>query len=383
MRLRQLDVLRAVAVLLVMFRHLEEGRDNPGLVGLVAHMNTAPIDVGHAAELLGRLLYRVGWVGVDLFFVLSGFLVSGLLFREHQKHRKIRPGRFLIRRGLKIYPLFYLFLLSTVLAIVFFTDRTFARGSILCEALFVQNYGPNVWGHTWSLAIEEHFYLLLVALLLGLSKWGQMARIPAIFLVVALGCLGARVLTTALIPAFDFKTHVFATHLRLDALFYGVVLSYAWHFERARLAFCERGLSRPFVLLGGLLLFTPALFLKQDHPVMRTVGLSCLSLGGVLVILWSMTGPPVESRALGRVANALAWMGAYSYSIYLWHVPVLVVAAPITANVLNRVLGRPLGTLGELTVYVVGSVVAGVVTARLVEFPVLVLRDRWFPGEVK
>ena len=55
-----------------------------------------------------------GWVGVDLFFVLSGFLVSGLLFQEYQRHGKIRVGRFLIRRGFKIYPSFYVFIAAVI-----------------------------------------------------------------------------------------------------------------------------------------------------------------------------------------------------------------------------------------------------------------------------
>src|SRR5437762_8327462 len=87
MRLRQLDFLRGIAVLLVLFRH----------------------------DALTEFLYKIGWVGVDLFFVLSGFLVSGLLFSEFIKYGNIKPGLFLIRRGFKIYPLFYTFLLVTVI----------------------------------------------------------------------------------------------------------------------------------------------------------------------------------------------------------------------------------------------------------------------------
>ncbi len=86
MRNQTLDVLRAVAVLLVFSRH-----------------STGALLVSH-----------LGWVGVDLFFVLSGFLVSGLLFREYQQDGQLLPGRFLIRRGFKIYPQFYLLVVVTI-----------------------------------------------------------------------------------------------------------------------------------------------------------------------------------------------------------------------------------------------------------------------------
>src|SRR5579862_6467579 len=84
-RNKRLDVLRCVAILAVIFRHTE----------------------------IWALMRRVGWIGVDLFFVLSGFLISGLLFSEYKKRHAISLKQFFIRRGLKIYPAFYVFLLLT------------------------------------------------------------------------------------------------------------------------------------------------------------------------------------------------------------------------------------------------------------------------------
>src|SRR6185295_15310789 len=86
-----LDVLRGVAVLLVLFRHFD----------------TPPEELMHPVRAVVMWLNRVGWIGVDLFFVLSGFLVSGLLFEEYERHGTLRVGRFLVRRGFKIYPGFY------------------------------------------------------------------------------------------------------------------------------------------------------------------------------------------------------------------------------------------------------------------------------------
>src|SRR5437667_23212 len=90
-RSKELDCLRCVAVFLVLCRHL------PDLPDSLWGPFRVPV----------HLLYEAGWAGVDLFFVLSGFLISGLLFREHQQYRRIDFKQFLVRRGLKVYPSFY------------------------------------------------------------------------------------------------------------------------------------------------------------------------------------------------------------------------------------------------------------------------------------
>src|SRR5439155_942750 len=135
------------------------------------------------------------------------------------------------------------------------TSRALPCPGLLCEALFVQNYGPNLWGHTWSLAVEEHFYLLLGALLLALSARGRsnpFAVLPLLFVGVALLELLARVSTALAQPVFEHKLHVFPTHLRLDSLFVGVILSYYHHFEPDKLAFVRR--ARLPILAASLLL---------------------------------------------------------------------------------------------------------------------------------
>ena len=143
-RLPFLDILRALAILLVLGRHI-------------------PWSWTEGTDLLSASLViwqRGGWIGVDLFFVLSGFLVSGLLFREYEAFGSVQAGRFLVRRGLKLYPAFWAFL-ATSLIVLSWQGSTLRWGSIVAELLFVQNYFEGVWIHTWTLAVEEHFYLLL------------------------------------------------------------------------------------------------------------------------------------------------------------------------------------------------------------------------------
>jgi peptidoglycan/LPS O-acetylase OafA/YrhL len=141
-RNRRLDVLRCIAVVLVMLHH-----------GGISHFFS-----------------QAGWAGVDLFFVLSGFLISGLLFSEYRKRHAISFKRFFIRRGLKIYPAFYGYLLLTAITSYKVLGSMTPPAQYLHEIFFVQNYWPGVWNHTWSLAVEEHFYIFLPIFLLVLVR---------------------------------------------------------------------------------------------------------------------------------------------------------------------------------------------------------------------
>jgi peptidoglycan/LPS O-acetylase OafA/YrhL len=168
-----LDVLRGVAILLVVLHHL------------------------------GVPVFRTGgWIGVDLFFVLSGFLISGLLFREWKETGTINIGRFYARRGFKIYPAFWA-LMAVTLAVNYWTPGIpsfpVTGRSIMAELSFTQNYWRAIWGQTWSLAVEEHFYLLLPLLLWLLQRRdpkNPFRLLPTAFAVTALLELGLRVATT-------------------------------------------------------------------------------------------------------------------------------------------------------------------------------------------
>lgn len=347
-RLVSLDVLRAIAVLLVLGRHLPRLDELARALGPFGG--------------LAVIAQRGGWIGVDLFFVLSGFLVSGLLFREYQRHREIRPGHFLLRRGLKIYPAFYVLLAVTVWA------RESVYGpAVVCEALFVQNYGPSLWDHTWSLAVEEHFYLAAALLLPLLARrpGEPFARLPKIFFFyIALPVLALRVVN-GLVFDYTHRTHLYPTLLRIDSLAFGVLLSYYFHF--AHETFLERaGRRRAALVAGGaLLLLPPFLWPLETTPFISTAGFTLLYLGSGMIL----AGLVAEERPAGRLARGLAWIGAYSYSIYLWHLPVR-----------RFVLSSELSAGRAALLYGAGSVVLGVVMAVVIEVPVLRLRDRLLPS---
>jgi peptidoglycan/LPS O-acetylase OafA/YrhL len=286
------------------------------------------------------------WIGVDLFFVLSGFLISGLLFDDIKVRGKISIWRFYIRRGFKIYPPFYFFLFCS-----FLVDPAIRALPFWHEILFVQNYLPYVWGHTWSLAIEEHFYLALPLLLAALVRFHRVHWIPFLGLAISIACLLIRTIYCAL---GAWERVPFFTHTRIDSLFLGVVLGYFFHFQKQKFV----GWTSNWILFVGVMLALPA-FLLMNHPaVLFSVGLTANSCAFGCVLVWFVNRPSLRVRALETI-------GTHSYSIYLWHLPIVLVLR----NEFRGSLVMFLATIGLCVMF-------GIVMAHIVEFPMLALRDR-------
>ncbi len=364
MRNKRLDVLRCIAILLVIARHTYPG-----------------IWIGKA-----------GWMGVDLFFVLSGFLISGLLFAEYKKNHSINWKRFLIRRGLKLYPAFYVFLFATFLTQLGFKQVS-GLSNYLGEIFYVQNYGPYIWSHTWSLAVEEHFYILLLIFLLVLARFSSDREnpfriMPRAFIFVAIACLASRIVTSAAIPAehvepwFTYRPVWVSTNDRMDSLFFGVLLGYFHHFGPHSLerALGSRRKSVALAILASVVLGFCS-FLSTENEFLLTVGLSLiyLAFGIVLLLCLRMQGvlPTAFVPLATQVGRGFATVGMYSYSIYLWHAFVLT-WVPVFIQRIFRLKGLPRGIS---LFYVLLSILFGISMSLLVEYPVLRLRDRIFPSK--
>src|SRR5258706_10895530 len=263
-RLIYLDVLRAAAILLV----------------LGAHTIAFKLPENTFGFRLFELWRHMGWVGVDLFFVLSGFLIGGLLFAEYRKYQGIHFGRFLIRRAFKIWPGYLVLLAALAVWDIKHLESTprEAASHLWPYSLQIQNYiGPLVEeiGQTWSLAVEEHFYLLLpllLAILIGImprparsGPSGPFRSLPWFCLGLMVLCLALRIWTWRAHRPFkgDDDTSAFTihwpTHLRLDSLFVGVTLAYATQFARERIDALRRWKS--VILLISLACFIPPGFM--------------------------------------------------------------------------------------------------------------------------
>jgi peptidoglycan/LPS O-acetylase OafA/YrhL len=285
-------------------------------------------------------LARLGWSGVDLFFVLSGFLITGLLVDAKGGPRYYR--NFYVRRTLRIFPLYYAFLFFTFRVAPWLWPDTqlaaMARESMegRSEAWYWL-YGSNVlfardenFGHpnlavTWSLAIEEQFYLvwpLIVALTSRRTLMWTCAGliVTALALRTALVVGGAHAILPYVLPV-----------CRVDALASGALVALAMRSDQpGPVAAPRRLLTVARIVAPAAALIVLAIWYIEDpfdnadwsDPLMQTAGYTSLALGYAAIVALA-AGGRADSWLVGFFRlSALRTLGRYSYALYLFHVPV-------------------------------------------------------------
>lgn len=338
-----LDVVRGVAIVLALGWHFSR-----------LPSGNAVLD---ALQWPGRVF---GWAGVDLFFVLSGFLVGRLVLQEHQKTGRFRGGRFTVRRVLKLWPVLYLFLGVHALL----GDQPWSS-YLWQNALHVQNYAGTSLTHLWSLAVEEHFYLALAVVFPLLARRRVSPRVLAGLLgALIVGALALR--TVAVAGGIGEVFLQWRTHFRVDALAAGVLLAVvSVHagdtFDRL---LARRWLWAGVTAAGVWFLAT----VGKEGALGGTLGYSVAWLTGVAFLLLLHRAPWV-ARARW-VSAPLAALGRYSYGIYIWHV----FAAESALGALG--LGYEAASPAAQVVKYGTAVAAGVAATLVVERPALRLRDR-------
>jgi len=246
--------------------------------------------------------------------------------------------------------------------------RAVTTKQYLHEVFFVQSYLQPIWQHTWSLSVEEHFYLLLPMALWAMQRFDRspdpFRHLLKVFAVAAVACPILRVVAThqrgwsVLMPTMQ-------SHLRVDALLFGVLLCYLRQFRPEM--YRQLAQSRAGLVMMAVAAITLLAFHKEDAAMM-TFGLTFLYLGfGFLLIRTVDASPPRIARF---VVRPLASIGIYSYSIYLWHV--------VVRLALLRGMGLPNSFL-HFAIYLGVSVLLGIGASKLIEIPVLAYRDRYFP----
>jgi peptidoglycan/LPS O-acetylase OafA/YrhL len=292
------------------------------------------------------------------------------LFEEYKQHGRVSLRRFLIRRGLKIYPGFYVLLVLYGAFDIVLTPKCGpgVLSSVLHEAIFVQNYTTALFNHTWSLAVEEHFYLAIGCAIAFLALRQALGVVPFLCAAILPICLALRLI--AYVPHREVT--LYPTHLRIDALAWGVIISYVFHFRPAIIAAVVRHRG----LVGGIcaLSVLPVFLTDLDESwYVQTYGLSVnyLAFGGLVAIAASA---PAAARP-GWLLTRVAPLGAYSYSAYLWHM-----FAKRALSLVRRrgVINWPYPV--ELALFALLTFAIGVLMAKLVEFPILRIRDRYWPS---
>lgn len=377
-RMPALDGLRGIAILLVLYCH-----------------GTVIERVGMVERLM-RSAAEIGWIGVDLFFVLSGFLITGILVDAKGQDNYFR--NFYMRRTLRIFPLYYAVLLVFFVITPAVAPRLAEIWGVppqeggqvwywlylanFYQAFHVQEHVLNV---SWSLAIEEQFYLTWPLVVFFLSRRTLMWVTAGMF-VLAIGLrIGLHYTGGTWLMAFNF------TPARLDALATGawIALFLRGPGSRARMITGARILA-PAALVAVVSLLGWVYFVANyrsgivSSPAyfMFAFSLFAVAFGGLLII--SLAAP--EKSLLGRVLRSriLAVFGKYSYAIYLLHSPIMEL---LRVSLWQEDHVEAFGSryLGQLIFYVLGvalSVMAAWMSWHLFEKWFLELK-RFFPMHKK
>lgn len=339
-----LDTLRACAIVMVICRHARE------------------ILTGDFFGQFWKGVFNLGWIGVDLFFVLSGFLIGSQLIQSVQKDGRVDFRRFYLKRSLRILPSYYAVVALYALLPSFREQPEF--GPIWRFLLFVMNYGRDgdAFSHAWSLCVEEHFYLafpLLVAAWAWRPQWFRPAVLCAMALIgVVLLRFGLWAADAPFYPAVYRPSH---THL--DGLAVGVALAFL---KVTRADLWTRLTARPLALvLAGVALVALGFF-ELPAPIPYVTSFSFVSLGFGALVAAAMA--PGFWLARVRVPGA-ATMATLAFALYLTHKQMLHLAKITVAEYMNQ---------PELTVLLSLVLMASAACALHfgVERPFLKLRDR-------
>jgi peptidoglycan/LPS O-acetylase OafA/YrhL len=343
-----LDVLRSIAILVVFSGHY-----------------VYEFEGVHWVQKLPMFFW--GWTGVDLFFVLSGYLIGTQLWKEVNRTSGIRIGRFLLRRGLRIWPLYYGFV--AFVAVEGFFGRSI--NGLWSDACFLSNYFHCQIGGGWSLSTEEQFYILAPVSIALFSLFLKPRRLW----VIPVGGLLVLILNRAVVIHYstlsiaDLRQKLYlpmATHA--DGLAIGLLLAWFGIFypelmkaKRLRLSACAT-----MVVLG--------IVLYAINQVLFNYTALALIFGAAA--LWGI--------GLEKTPRPLAWHGFYiisrlSYGMYLNHFGLLSRLRELLLGV--RHSGGEAAFWALYLVSLLLSLAIAFVTFQLIEWPFLQIRARWMASE--
>jgi peptidoglycan/LPS O-acetylase OafA/YrhL len=307
----------------------------------------AALDGLRACAVLAVLLYhaevgvvRGGFLGVEIFFVISGYLITSLLLAEHRRDGALDLREFWLRRARRLLPAFFVVLLATLAyAVVFLPDEVASmRGDAVAALGYVANWyqvlehrsyfdvvgRPSPFQHFWSLAVEEQFYLVWpLALAALLRRRGE--RLP---LAVA---AGVAVLSSALVaylyrPDADPSRIYYGTDTRAGGLMAGAALAFVccpgWRWRRAGPVLLDLAGFGSFAVLAAVVIC-----LAEFGPLLYRGGLAGVDLATALLLAVVVHRRPPAIAGLLRW-KPLVWIGVRSYGIYLWHWPVFALTRP-------------------------------------------------------
>jgi peptidoglycan/LPS O-acetylase OafA/YrhL len=323
--------------------------------------------------------FRGGFLGVEIFFVLSGFLITTLLVREWDRTRTIALGHFYARRALRLLPALAVVLIAAQVWAGVTSDHGQAHNiynDSWTTLFYVQNWfnhnsfaEVSVLSHAWSLAVEEQFYLVWPVMLLGLLhfRWSRVATVTTIGLTA---CALAAYRLVLWQSGVSYLRLYFGSDTRADALLFGAAAGalVAW-----RLLPGGKGWTvlLHWLAAGSVLVMVVMIATNRvESGSLYDGGFAVFSVS-VAIVLIDLTRSPRTWMARGLGCTPMRWAGRLSYSLYLWHWPVIIV--------LNS--GRMgLSTWPTRAVDLSVTLALALASYHLVERPFLRMKRRWEPA---
>ena len=316
------------------------------------------IDSLRALAVLAVIIYHVdvnylpgGFLGVDLFFVLSGYLISSLIIKEFRKTGTVNLYNFYIRRARRLLPAVY-FMITIGLVVMVLFNEVLLRKSHL-DAIFGYIYSSNWWyifhkldyfdsfgaqspfKHLWSLAIEEQFYMIFPLLFLLVngkkkSKDGTY-KLNKNFLYVVLGLILVSLIAHILLFDINNISRIyFGTDTRAFSLLVGVIGAILYPMERLHSKVTpQQNMIYSVVSLASIAtLITVMVYTSEYNTWLYRGGFLLVAILGLIVIISSGKQHTLMSKLLSF--KPIVFSGKISYSLYLWHFPILVLTTPVS-----------------------------------------------------
>jgi peptidoglycan/LPS O-acetylase OafA/YrhL len=333
-RVYYLDLLRALAIMLVFTGHT--------------------VSSFGASAITGPL--RFGGTGVDLFFLLSGWLIGSQLYKEHQKFGSIDIPRFWMRRWMRTMPAYFAVLLLTLTQLYITKDNV---ASPIPYFLFIQNYFTPLpyFSISWSLAVEEQFYLVVAPLILVLSTLNK--RFIELLVLVSI------LLSPSLFRELGWFNSLAETHVRWDCCIMGIILAFIKNRFGKFWGILSNNATAICVLAA--LLYIAFFYFRWSPPVDNYSDPSKLVLALVFAgLVVKAVSTPVAKLPFAH--TLIMHISTRSYSIYLLHADALA-------------LTKRLFDTSYIPIYYVCALVLSLIMAeilyRIVEIPFINLRDRF------
>ena len=316
------------------------------------------IDSLRALAVLAVIIYHVdvnylpgGFLGVDLFFVLSGYLISSLIIKEYRKTGSINLYNFYLRRARRLLPAVYFMITVGIILMVMFNEVLLKKSHL--DAIFGYIYSSNWWyifhkldyfdsfgsqspfKHLWSLAIEEQFYMIfpLLFLLINSKKKGKDGtyKLSKSFLYIVLGLIFVSLITHILLFDINNISRIyFGTDTRAFSLLVGVVGAILYPMDKlnTKITPQENLVYSVVSLISISALITIMIYTSEYNTWLYRGGFLLVAILGIIIIISSGKQYTVMAKLLSF--KPVVFIGKTSYSLYLWHFPILVLTTPVS-----------------------------------------------------